>query len=200
MSEITYEQMALAALKWGDKPLSTNNVRSMVIWACSENDFVSTKTKAQWNPWDTTEPEKGANNFNSVGVKNYDSIQQGLTAFWATLNNGFYPKIILDLDASAPAAVTCNDIINSPWGSKPTSALQGMVLANWEYYATLQVGGSVPPPPNGPIYVQLEKVKDAIVAEVATAIAQTVAFSTIADSLITHAHEIVDLANQLKES
>ena len=198
MTEITYQEMALAALKWGNKPTSTNNVHSLVIWACSENDLVSTKTKAKWNPWDTTEPEKGATNFNSVGVKNYTTIQEGLTAFWATLNNGLYPKIVMDLEASAAPAVTCNDIMNSPWGSKPTSMLQGIILANWQYYATLQVGGSVPPPPLGPLYTEMQKIREAIDAEVDQAIAQTVAFSTIANNIITHAHELVDVATKLK--
>src|SRR5579862_340361 len=124
---VTYQQMALAALKWGGKPLSTNNVHSLVIWACSENSYENTGTKAKWNPWDTTEGEPGSTEFNSAGVKDYPTIQEGLKAFWDTLNNGFYPHIVEALEASSVPALTCQLVCDSPWGSNPDSELQGIV-------------------------------------------------------------------------
>ena len=85
---VTYDEMAVAQLKWIDKPLTNNNVQSMVVWAVSES------SQAHWNIWDTTEDYPGATDYNSAGVKNYPDIDAGLNAFKATINNGRYPMIL----------------------------------------------------------------------------------------------------------
>ena len=154
---VTYDQMAMA-LNFCRLPVSDNNVKSLVIWAVSENNQGN---GAEWNPWDTEEGgEQGETNFNPVGVKNYPTIQEGLDAWCRTLNNGYYPGIVQALERSASPAETCNLVWNSPWGSKPTPELVATVLGNWEHYSNLVVGGSqvatdpVPPPievPSAPV-------------------------------------------------
>ena len=140
---VTYQQISLAALKWGKYPTSENNVHSLVTWAVSENSLRSTRFKALWNPWDTTEPMPGAFNFNSAGVKNYPSIEVGLDAFIKTLTNGYYEPIIHNLLVSAPPAITCASICASPWGSQPTSELLLQVMKDWNYYATLDIHAEI---------------------------------------------------------
>jgi len=143
---VTYDEMAVAQLKWIDKPLTNNNVQSMVVWAVSES------SQAHWNIWDTTEDYPGATDYNSAGVKNYPDIDAGLNAFKATINNGRYPMILQCLSESAPPAVTCNAIANTPWGSKPSPELVGEVLTNWTTYASVIVSGSEDEPVDPTIY------------------------------------------------
>lgn len=139
---VTYDSMALAQLNFSGFPVSDNNVKSMVIWAASENALGN---GAEWNIWDTEEGgEPGEGDFNRAGVKNYPSIQEGMDAFNRTLRNGDYEPIIQALSRSASPAETCSFITNSPWGSKPSAILVANVLAEWDRYANLVVGGSAP--------------------------------------------------------
>lgn len=134
---IQIDSMALATLKYCGLPTSKNNVESLVIWAISEG------SQAKWNPWDTTEPMNGHDTeYNSVGVRNYDTILTGVEAFRRTLFNGDYNDIIGSLLTSAPPAITCSHICNSPWGSKPGPTLVSDVLANFASYASRGVAGS----------------------------------------------------------
>ena len=134
---VTLDSMALAVLKYKGKPTTTNNIRSLVIWAVSES------TNAKWNPWATTyRGERGETQFNSAGVQNYPSIEEGIAAFWATLENGDYDTIIACLNQGEVPALTCEAIMASPWGSHPDSGIQGTVLSNWNNYATRIVAGS----------------------------------------------------------
>jgi hypothetical protein len=132
---ITREQAAADALTAISKPVSTNNLKTMVCWAASEN------TQAQFNPWATTLQYEASTDFNEAGVKNYATYENGIAAFKATILNGLYDGILADLAVSAPMAVTCSAIENSPWGSKPNSALQGEVASNYDKYANVPIGG-----------------------------------------------------------
>lgn len=223
MSNVTYDEMALAALKYGRKDTSLNNVRSLVIWACSENDYVPTKGKAKWNPWDTTEPEPGDTDLNSAGVKNYETIEEGLKGFWDTLNNGFYKHIIACLDDSAPPTVTCEAIYASPWGSKPSSSLVIQVLADWNHYSNLLVGGSDDKPIQTTTYTEpvvvpklitinpeIAKVLDAINAQISdihqyassgnkAEILRLLDGVPVTDNLLTHMNELDTLLFDLKK-
>jgi hypothetical protein len=84
---------------------------------------------ARYNPLNTTEPMSGATNFNSVGVKNYTSWEQGLNATVKTLENGYYTDILnaLSIGGTGDFGVTVGE---SPWGTEtftvtgqPTKAL-----------------------------------------------------------------------------
>ncbi len=146
---VTRDAYATAELKFIGKPVSTNNVRTFVIWMVSEGG------NATWNPHNTTQDSKGATQYNSAGVKNYPDIQTGLTAFKETIENGRYGSILSALDRNAPPAETCNIIANSAWGSHPTPDLVASVLTSWDSYASVSIAGSesTPEPKPDPIPV-----------------------------------------------
>jgi len=48
---------------------------------------------AAYNLLNTTQPKTGATNYNSVGVKNYTSYQQGIEATVETIRNGLYTPL-----------------------------------------------------------------------------------------------------------
>ena len=72
---------------------------------------------ASWNPLATTYDMPGATDFNSVGVKNYVSLAQGIEAIVFTLEapNHGYETILSDLRASADPMVTAGAINASDW-------------------------------------------------------------------------------------
>jgi len=84
-------------------PLTTTNRLLLAAWASAEG------TKAKFNPLATTQPAAGASNFNSVGVKNYRSFQQGVQATATTLQNGHYQGIV---SALRRGDVAPNDVVN----------------------------------------------------------------------------------------
>ena len=49
---------------------------------------------ATWNPFNSTQPKPGATNYNSVGVKNYRTAQDGIEATYTTISNGYYKNIV----------------------------------------------------------------------------------------------------------
>lgn len=143
---ITREQFASDALLSIAKPVSMNNLKSMVCWAASEN------TKAQFNPYASTLQYEGSTDFNEAGVKNYATYEEGLAAWKATILNGLYDSILTPLGENAPMAETCSAIENSSWGSKPNSELQAEVATNYDEYANVPIdgsGGQVEPSPTG---------------------------------------------------
>lgn len=68
-------------------PVTTQNVNFLEAWASAEG------TSALNNPLATTEPEAGATDFNSIGVKNYLTPATGEAATAATLQSGLYEGI-----------------------------------------------------------------------------------------------------------
>ena len=133
---VTREQFASQLLLDLSKPVSVNNLQSMVAWSSSEN------TQAENNPYATTLQFEGSSEFNSAGVKNYATLEEGLAATKATLLNGLYGDILSALDRSASPAETCSIVENSPWGSKPSSELVAQVVGNFAEYANHPIGGS----------------------------------------------------------
>lgn len=57
---------------------------------------------ARWNPLNTTQHMPGAGSYNSVGVRDYSSAQQGLAATVRTLRNGHYSDILHALQTGQP--------------------------------------------------------------------------------------------------
>lgn len=76
-------------------PQTKSNIDSMANWRAKETPWPPV---AAFNPWNTTLPMPGASNFNSVGVKNYTSWGQGISATVLTLQGG-YPGIVASLRA-----------------------------------------------------------------------------------------------------
>jgi hypothetical protein len=59
----------------------------------------------------------GATDFNSVGVKTYVSIQQGLEATVITITNGLYENILAALRDGTSSCASADALLNSPWGT-----------------------------------------------------------------------------------
>jgi len=76
-------------------------------------------TAAVWNPLATTYYLPGATKFNSVGVRNYESLGQGLNGTRLTIERGFtaygYGEIVRRLDRCAPPMKTARAIKRSKW-------------------------------------------------------------------------------------
>jgi hypothetical protein len=92
-------------------PRTSENVRLMVAWQQAEG------TKAQYNPLATTQSMPGATRFNSVGVKNFVSYDDGLTANLKAITNGRYENVLAALRRGDSAVATAQAIANSPWGT-----------------------------------------------------------------------------------
>ena len=104
-------QWATDLLKRLGMPTTSENVRAMTAWAQAEG------TGASFNPLATTQGAAGASNFNSVGVKNYVSYDQGLQATVQTLTNGRYENILSALRAGTNADAVGQAVEDSPWGT-----------------------------------------------------------------------------------
>lgn len=92
-------------------PKTPENVRALSAWAQAEG------TSAKFNPLATTQSAAGATNFNSVGVKNFTSYEQGLAATVKTLTNGRYEPILAALRSGDSAVAVGRAVEASPWGT-----------------------------------------------------------------------------------
>ncbi|MFN8036684.1 MAG: hypothetical protein U0V73_12190 [Acidimicrobiia bacterium] len=114
----TADGTAASRTKWGTDvlsalgmPLTDQNVTAMTAWARAEG------TDAAFNPIATTQSSPGATNFNSVGVKNYASYEDGLAATVKTLTNGRYGNILAALQTGNDAEAVARAVADSPWGT-----------------------------------------------------------------------------------
>lgn len=139
---VRLDQMSLANLAFAKLPRSKNNVVALIAWACGENNSEDISTKAKWNPWDTEQKMSGSTDFNTAGVQNYPSMVIGLEAWNKTLHNGHYDKIIDCLLDNADPQTTLEAIAASPWGYPVDKTILPTILANFDHYAALPVGGS----------------------------------------------------------
>lgn len=93
-------------------PVTPQSMRFAQAWQQAEGG------NAAFNPFNTTQGAPGAGNYNSVGVKNYGNLQQGLQATAQTLLNGHYGKLVSDLrGGKASAMQLAQDVAASPWGT-----------------------------------------------------------------------------------
>jgi hypothetical protein len=112
---ITYEQWAGQLLGRLGAPACSENVTALVTWQAAES------TAARFNPLATTHEMPGSTSMNSVGVRNYASLGQGLDATVETLQNGSptygYGWILDSLAACASADQTVAAVNASSWCS-----------------------------------------------------------------------------------
>lgn len=94
-------------------PVTPDNLRLLTAWQHAEGGTATN------NPFNTTQSSPGATNYNSVGVKNYGSPDQGLAATVATLQNGRYDPVLSALRSGNNAAGAANAVVQSPWGTGP---------------------------------------------------------------------------------
>jgi hypothetical protein len=93
-------------------PRTSENIRAMTAWQRAEG------TAARFNPLATIQGGfDGATNFNSVGVKNYVSYEDGLAANVKAITNGRYANILAALQQGTSAMGVADAIAASPWGS-----------------------------------------------------------------------------------
>lgn len=107
VSAIGWPERLLAAL---GLPTTEANIVFIRKWEQAEG------SKARHNPLATTQKAPGATDFNSVGVKNYNTEQTGLIATVQTLKNGRYDAVLDALRKSDPVAAA-NAVVASPWGT-----------------------------------------------------------------------------------
>jgi hypothetical protein len=93
-------------------PITPSNVQAITAWEKAEG------TKAAFNPLATTQGGyAGETTFNSVGVKNYASYQDGLDANVQVINNGLYTNILTALQQGTSAQAVAQAVASSPWGT-----------------------------------------------------------------------------------
>lgn len=120
---------------------SQQNLDALVAWQSAEN------TEAAFNPLATTEGWANATDFNSAGVKDYASLDDGLAATKATLTNGLYGAVIASFSMQQPAAVTGAAVDASPWGTKNVQGVVADVVADRTAYYLTPIGGGAAPVP-----------------------------------------------------
>lgn len=128
---------AVTFLTYCGLPVTPDNVAGMIAWAASEGSL------AAFNPLATERQAPNTTDFNSVGVKNYPTLEVGLLATKETLYNGLYQPIIDILTEGQHASQLVDAISASPWGSHPTQVLLASVLAQPQQYGDVLIGGTV---------------------------------------------------------
>lgn len=137
---MTREQWAKAFLIKIGAPRTQRNLWAVVSWCQAEG------SAAAWNPLATTQDWPRATNFNSVGVKNYASVEDGLNATAQTLNYGAdrglygYKPIRRRLRRNAWAYWTLRAVEASVWGTGGLALrCLPMVKGNWGHFRNLPI-------------------------------------------------------------
>jgi hypothetical protein len=93
-------------------PVTASNVQAVSAWEQAEG------TKASFNPLATTQGGyTGETQFNSVGVKNFATYQDGIDANVKVITNGLYGNILAALQQGTSAMDVAKAITSSPWGT-----------------------------------------------------------------------------------
>lgn len=137
---VSYGEWARLFLQEMALPTCRPNLVVVVAWQVQEF------TQAAWNPLATTHRMPGSTDFNSVGVQNFVSMQQGLQATRETIDNGYdvyrYGAIVRSMATCAEPMATALAVNASAWcyGCGNGSYLIGVVPkveADYEAYAAL---------------------------------------------------------------
>jgi hypothetical protein len=98
-------------LKSLDAPVTSENMKFLLAWRQAEGKG------GKNNPFNTTWDLPGSTDFNSVGVKNYETPRDGLVATVKTLKNGKYDCILNGLrkDMGADRISRCESL--KTWGT-----------------------------------------------------------------------------------
>lgn len=133
---MTREEWLLKFLTALDAPDTTQNRVAMVSWIASEGGA------AKWNPLNTTKRMDGSTAYNSIGVQNYVSLEQGLLASIATIKEEGkgYDSIRRRLHASSWPSRTLAAIYASQWGTQKIPFLLRSVKRSYDFYADQPIG------------------------------------------------------------
>ena len=98
-------------------------------------------TSATNNPFATTQPWTNSTEFNSVGVRNYATVEDGIAATVATLENGYYNHLMFVLRHPNSTPKEMMGALNaSPWGSYVYPELYEDVEHNYNEYNVVVPG------------------------------------------------------------
>lgn len=134
---VTRAEWAESLLRLLKAPVTVRNLRAVVSWESAEG------TTAKWNPLATTKKMPGSTNFNSTGVQNYDSPQQGLEATIKTLREPGhnYAPILRRLHRNRWAYWTLRAVAASSWGTGSLALrLLPYVRRDYDRYAGQPIG------------------------------------------------------------
>lgn len=119
-----------------EAPVTTSNLDGLVAQQVAEN------TTAEFNPMATEEIEPGDTDFNSAGVKDYPTMEEGVAASVATLVNGRYPRT-LDAIAKGNSAVNiANAWASEPWGTENFTSTVEEVQTNRQAFYDENINGT----------------------------------------------------------
>lgn len=135
---MTPEQWARALLQRLGYRQTKGNITAIMAWVRAEGGHWH--NSASYNPLNTTQKMSGARSMNSVGVKAYNSWEQGLQATVITLRNGYYGSILSGLKSGGSAQDVANSIVNSPWGTKNIS-VGGITITGQSIPSGATLGG-----------------------------------------------------------
>lgn len=116
-------------------PRSLSNMRVIYSWQFWESGGGGGK----FNPLNTVQPWPGATDENSVGVKNYQTFEDGINATYTVLQNQPYVGIIAQLAKGNDAGALIKSITSSIWGTTklelrdmplPTKREKDMIIQN----------------------------------------------------------------------
>jgi hypothetical protein len=129
LENVTDKDFYSKILKQLNAPVTDENLKFLVAWRQSEGKA------GKYNPFNTTQKMPGATNFNTVGVKNYQTLQDGIDATVKTLTNGRYGCIVNGLKNDIGAKNISTNCINDlrTWG---TGDLIAKVITGYEKGAT----------------------------------------------------------------
>ncbi len=126
-STVTAPQFFSAILTQIGAPSSQNNIAILSAWAQAES---STYGLEDWNPLDTTQPLGGSCGTNSANVQEYVSAGDGEMATAQTLENGYYPQILLGLEANKPPSYYLGSTVQSEFATWGTGTLINPFLSS----------------------------------------------------------------------
>ena len=140
MPTYSREDFARALLPMVGARVTKRTLWALVSWMQAEG------LGGRFNPLNTTEDMPGATNFNSVGVKNYVSFEQGVAATAKTLNYGAdrglygYKPIRRRLRKNAWASATLAAVEVSKWGTGGLALLcLPWVKLRWSRYRAMLI-------------------------------------------------------------
>ena len=156
----TPDDFATSLLDKLGAPATKENIDAIKIWSKKESGGVWGAKGGAYNPLNTTLKMDGASNFNSAGVKNYQSMEQGVEATYQTLTGNQsasrgYDRIVELMRSGASRQEIIKAISSSSWagsggykdgltGITPDIAVRGNTTNN-NTNVTINVNGSKDP-------------------------------------------------------
>ena len=108
-------------LKGIDAPITKNTLTFFFAWRDAEHGACA------FNPFATTQPYGASTKFNSAGVRNYESEEDGIAATIKTLLNGYYTDLVDRLRSDLDPLEIAASLDLNIWGSHqlPLKVLKG---------------------------------------------------------------------------